>query len=103
MTMGSGGKQAMRAAIERARAEPTKAAPLPAHLAKAVATARARKESFLTLVDLAAVIAAMQKKAPPPSRLEPLAIGVGFAERRLSVRFALPLDQARQLGSLGSP
>jgi hypothetical protein len=102
MTMGSGSKQAMRAAIERAKADAAKPPPLPAHLAKAVATARARKESFLTLVDLASALAAIQKKAPPPSRVEPLAIGVGFADGHLSVRFALPLDQARQLASQGS-
>lgn len=103
MTMGSGSKQAMRAAIERARTEPAEPAPLPAHLDGAVATARAHKESFLMLMDVASVLAAVQNSAPPPSRLEPLAIGVGFADGRLSVRFALPVAQARQLASQGSP
>lgn len=103
MTMGASAKRAMRAAIDRARAEPAKAAPLPARFTKAVATARARKESCLGLIDLAAVAAAVDEKARPPSGSEPFAMGLGFSGGRLSLRLTLPVDQARQLASQSAP
>jgi hypothetical protein len=102
MTMGSGGKRAMKAEIDRSLAGDTKPAPIPADFAAAVATARARKESFLILMDLASVLASFAGTAAP-SGTDPLAIGVGFAGTRLSLRLAVPVAQARQLAAQRSP
>lgn len=88
MAMGEAADQRIKAGIDAVKAK--KPAKPSAELAAAIAAARDRKESLLSLIDFASFTGA-------PSGAAPVAIGVGFTGGRLSVRVAVPADQVRQL------
>ena len=88
MSMGDGADRRIKAAIDRVKAK--KAAKPSAALAAALAAARDRKESVLTLIDLAGFTGA-------PSGAAPLAFGLGFTGGRLSARLTVPAEQVLHL------
>ena len=93
MAMGDEADRRIKASIDRARAK--KPAKPSETLAAAISAARDRKESILAMIDLAGFTGA-------PSGTAPVAIGIGFAGGRLSVRVAVPADQVRQLVQMTS-